>query len=191
MVYLVFYSGVWDYLGGPVKTQNHSMTEWISGGFLTCIISFKNEVLATQECDSNGISFVHIWHMDFAFKLKRQTDLFAMMQTNPALSRSPPPLYVDLAFFSLLVGDLSFWKRGRAEAQHNLIHLQPLGLLLPSLFSQPLKGERGYDCLCRVGGPSTTAEQCSNAGSVLTGSSWHWRAPLHHWSKCLCHKKSS
>lgn len=102
-----------------------------------------------------------------------------------------PPFYVDLAFFPLLVCDLSFWKRGRAEAQHNLIHLQPLGLLLPSLFSQPLKGESGYDCLCRADGPSTTAEQCSNAGSVLTGSSWHWRAPLQHWSRCLCHKKSS
>lgn len=56
--------------------------------------------------------------MDFAFKLKRQTDLFAMMQTNPALSRFPP-FYVDLAFFSLLV--VTFLFENEEEQRHSII----------------------------------------------------------------------
>lgn len=187
--------GVWDYLRGPVKTQNRIMTEWLS--------AFFSEALEPQKVKrpcNRGVTKMKFlffctrlsFRFSFCFKL-REAERVGV--SSPVVSAfffffcicTVSALFVRLWNLTLETGKIG----GTAWFSLSSASLSCHPIPLPT--PQPSPGwKQVWLFLYWAVWSSTTVEQCSVVGSVCTGfSSWHWRAPLRPTSPCLRHKKSS
>lgn len=154
--------------------------------------SFKKSVLTTEVWIKWCFVFTHLkFWFSFLLSDSRGKESCWLRQSS-CLSLSL--IFFFYVCFSALFVFLSLWlwKWRGAEAQLILVLSSASLSRHPSSSSpSPLPDDSRYSCLYWVDRSSTTVEQCSVVGSVLSGSSWHWRAPLHPVFRFLRHKKSS